>query len=159
MRYITTSALGSEDETDRADEAVPGGELLSQRPPSGGGEPVVLGAAAVLGGAPLRVDPAALLEPDEGGVDGTLAYLERVLRELLDAVSETPSVHRRERERLENEQVEGALQDLFIAGGFGQAASSRVSGGRFYLSYRMSRGRGASFIGTAFAQHACWQAG
>ena len=114
------SALRGEDETDRADEAVPGRELLAQRASSGGGEPVVLRAPAVLGGAPLRVDPASLLQPDERRVDGALAYLQRVLGELLDAVGESPSVHRRERERLEDEQVERALQDLFIGGGLGQ---------------------------------------
>ena len=86
---------------------------------AGGGEPVVLCAPAVLGDAPLRVDPASLLEPDERWVDGALAYLQRVLGELLDAVGESPSVHRRERERLEDEQVERALQDLFVGGGLG----------------------------------------
>src|SRR3954466_11902432 len=104
------SALGGENEADRVDEALPGSEFVSERAPSGGGEPVVLCAPAVLGDAPLRVDPTALLEPDEGGVDGALAHLERVLGQLLDAVGEPPAVHGRERERLEDEQVEGPLQ-------------------------------------------------
>src|SRR5687768_12102401 len=116
MWYSTRSALRGEDETDCADEAVPGGELLTQGASSGGGEPIILCAPAVLGNAPLRVDPAALLQPDQRRVDGALAYLQRILRELLDAVGESPSVHRRQRECLEDEQVERALQDLFISG-------------------------------------------
>src|ERR1043166_7668159 len=133
------SALGREDEPDRADESVPGRELLSQRASSGGGEPVVLRAPAVLGDAPLRIDPAPLLEPDERRVDGALPYLQRVLGELLDAVGESPSVHRRERERFEDDQVERALQNLFIGGGLGHGASSRMTGGRLPHSSRMSR--------------------
>src|SRR5215212_4791691 len=113
------SALGGEDETDRVGEALPGGDFVSERAPSGGGEPVVLGAPAVLGGVPLRDDPPALLEPDQRRVDGALAYLERVPGKLLDAVGETPPMHGRERERLEDEQVEGSLQDLLIARGLG----------------------------------------
>src|SRR5688500_4367457 len=94
--YSIGSALRGEDETDGADEPVPRRELLPQRAPSGGGEPVVLGAPAVLGDSPLRVDPSPLLQPDERWLDGALPYLQRILGELLDAVGESPAVHRRE---------------------------------------------------------------
>src|SRR5215467_15754465 len=95
------SALRSEDEADRGDETVPGRELLTQRTSSGRGEPVILCPPAILGRAPFRIDPAALFQPDECRVYGALADLQRVLRELLDTMGESPTVHRRERERLE----------------------------------------------------------
>jgi len=56
----------------------------------------------------------ALFEPDEGGLDGALADLECVFGELLDAVGESPATHGREGKRLGDEQVERALQDLFV---------------------------------------------
>src|SRR5262249_48367985 len=91
------SALRSEDEADGADEAVPRCQLGAVRASAGCGETVVLCAPTVLGDAPLGVDPASLLEPDERRVDGALANLQGVSRELLDAVRESPAVHRRER--------------------------------------------------------------
>jgi hypothetical protein len=69
------SALRGEDETDGADESSPRSDFLTEGPSSGGGEPVVLGAPAVLCDAPFRVDPAPLLQPDESRVDGALAWL------------------------------------------------------------------------------------
>src|SRR5688572_9405720 len=77
---ITTSTLRGQHEPDGADEALPRCDFVAERAPSRGSEAVILGAPAVLGHAPVRVDPAALLEPDEGRVDGALADLQRLVR-------------------------------------------------------------------------------
>src|SRR5688500_20144695 len=105
MWYSIGSALCGEDETDSADEAVPGRELATQGASSGGGEPIVLRAPAVFGDAALGVDPAPLRQRDERREDGALAYLQRVMGELLDAVGESQPVQRRERRRREDAQV------------------------------------------------------
>src|SRR4051812_13410989 len=53
------------------------GELFS----SGGAEPVELGAAVVLGRSPRGLDPAAVLQPMEGGIERTLIDLEHATRD------------------------------------------------------------------------------
>src|SRR5688500_10632272 len=86
-----------------ADEAAPALELGAERATSGRGEGVVLRAAVVLGDVPVARDPALFLEALEGGVERALAHLERIARELLDSLGDSPAVHRLERERAKDE--------------------------------------------------------
>src|SRR5262245_53951609 len=66
-------------ERDDGGHAVPalGGDL--ELFAAGAGEGVILGAAVVLGGPPLGLDPALLLHAVEGGVERTLVDLQRAL--------------------------------------------------------------------------------
>src|SRR5690349_6180437 len=89
---MAASARG-EDQLDRARVAAPVVGLGLERAGAQRGEAVVLRLAVVLGDAPLARDEAAVLEADEGGVDGALADVERVARELADALRDAPAVH------------------------------------------------------------------
>src|SRR6476469_3217358 len=88
-----------------------------------GRQVVVLGAAIVVGDAPFAVDPLLLLETLEGGIERALVDLEHAPRRLLDALGDAPAVHRRERERAQNEEVDRAAERL--AGRFTHRWSSR----------------------------------
>ncbi len=52
---------------------------------AGFGDGVVLGLAIVFGGAPVGVDPAILLEAQQGGVEGALVDAEQIAGDLLKA--------------------------------------------------------------------------
>ena len=77
-------------------------------------EPVVLGLAVVLRRVPFRVDPALLLQPVKRRVERALIDAQHVARDLLDALRDAPAVHRLERERLQDEHVERALQEILF---------------------------------------------
>src|SRR5215204_604737 len=65
-------------------------------------------APIVVGPPPLTRDEPFLLKALQGGVERALVHIEHAFRDLLDAQADAPAVHRREGERLENEQVERA---------------------------------------------------
>jgi hypothetical protein len=88
-------------------------KLLAAR----GGELVVARASAVLGHAPRCREPPAPLHADERGVQRPLRDEEDVFRHLLNALRDTPAMHRLERQRLENHHLEGALQQFPGLGG------------------------------------------
>ena len=73
---------------------------------------VVLGPAAGGGLAPLRDNPALVLEPMERWIECAGAHLEHIARDLLDAKRDAPAMHRLERECLQDQQIERALQQL-----------------------------------------------
>ena len=75
-------------------------------------EAVVAGAAVVLGRAPERRDPAAILESMQRGIEGSMFDLEHVVRPVRDGVRDGVAVRRANRESLEDEEVECALQEL-----------------------------------------------
>src|SRR5205814_414739 len=85
-----------------------GFELLPART----GERVELRPPVVLRLLPLRGDPAFLLELVERGVEGAFADLKHLARDGLQATTDRPAVERLERENLENQQVEGALNEV-----------------------------------------------
>src|SRR5690349_14941466 len=67
-RSSTVSVLGRPQHlVDRADEPLPAAGLVFELLPPGGCEAVVARLAVVLGRAPERRDPAAVLEPVQGG--------------------------------------------------------------------------------------------
>src|SRR5689334_5982629 len=94
---------GGENGVHRTGEAPPERRLRGELLAAFLGDAVELCAAVVLGDAPFRGDPPAIFQAMEGGVEGALVDLEHVARDLLDALSHAPSVHRLEGERLEDE--------------------------------------------------------
>ena len=77
-------------------------------------EPVVLGLTVVLRRVPFRIDPALLLQAMERRVERPLVDPQDVARDLLDALRDAPAVHRLERQRLQDEHVERALQEILF---------------------------------------------
>jgi len=73
---------------------------------SPGARPVVLRLL------PLGLDPALLLELEEGRVERPFAHLKDVARERPQAQADGPAVHRLERQDLQEQEVEGALDEV-----------------------------------------------
>ena len=86
----------------------------------GGGELVVLGAPVVLRGSPARGERPGVLEAVQGGEERPGPDVEGVARDLLDAARDAESVELTEGERLEDEQVERALQEVGLGGRHGR---------------------------------------
>jgi len=91
-------------------QGFPGVLLGRELPMPAFGQFVVLGAAIVVGGAPVRLDPSAALEAVEGRIERSLLDAEDLFGDLLDALGDGPAVLRAERERAEDEEVERALR-------------------------------------------------
>src|SRR5207249_1531347 len=71
---------------------------------------VKLRFAVIFRGAPFGSNPAALLEPQQGGIEGALIQLEQVFRDLLHALGDAVAVHWAHGVKcLQNNQVERAL--------------------------------------------------
>src|SRR6476469_3333836 len=87
------SLCRAEDELNRRDIPAPGRQLGAKRLSATRGEPIIFGTPVVLGGAPFAVDPPALLESLERGVERSLIHIERSLRDLFDALADSPPVH------------------------------------------------------------------
>ena len=86
--------------------------LVLELPLAGARERVEPRAARVLRGAPLGVEPAGALQPLERGEQRPGVDLEDAARDLLDAPRDAEAVHRLQAQRLEDEQVERALDDV-----------------------------------------------
>src|SRR5689334_15072155 len=118
MRFNTTTSLrfrplrGGEHAPDRGGEALPALRLLGELLPAGARQAVEARPPVVLRAAPLRPDPALLLEPVQGRVERPLVDGQHVLRELLDPLRDAPAVHRAGRERLQDQDVQGPLQQI-----------------------------------------------
>src|SRR5579864_230293 len=101
-----------------------------------GSQFVELGTAIVVGDAPLGIDPASLLQSRQCGIQRSLAHLKSFLGNLLDALGNSPTMHRFERQRFEDQQVQSALQQLHL---FAHQASYRMSTRRLDAAFcRMS---------------------
>src|SRR5262245_25865260 len=101
-----------ENEVDGARDATPLLALLRQPLPSGRGELVVAGPAVVVGRAPRRRDVFLSLETVERRVERSLSNAQDLFRALLESLGDAPAVHRSELQRLEDEHVEGSLEQL-----------------------------------------------
>ena len=89
------------------------GFLVGDPPPARARELVEPGAAVVVGDAPPRADPAALLQAEQRRVERALVELEQPFRDPIDSLREPESVLRPHRfERAEDHQVERALEDV-----------------------------------------------
>ena len=82
-----------------------------------GGLAVERDAPPFRGHARFTRDESAVHHPVERRVQRSLIHREHVTRHLLNAFGNRPAVKRPSGERLENEQVEGALQQVDV--GFG----------------------------------------
>src|SRR5262249_35168563 len=107
---ITAPSRHVEQQGDRSRECPPCPRLLVELLPAGARQRVELGAAIVLGRAPLRLDPAAPLQPVERRIQRSLLDAKRILRDLLNPIGDRPAVLRLEGERFENQEVERALR-------------------------------------------------
>src|SRR5262249_30051660 len=83
---------------------------------AGAGQGVELGPPPGLVGAPPGRDPAALLDAVQRRVERALLDAEQLARVLPDALDDAVAVERPGRERLEDEEVEGALEEVGLAG-------------------------------------------
>jgi hypothetical protein len=102
----------ADDEVDGCREAVPVGSFLFKLRTAWGGESVELGLATGFAFSPLRLDPSLLLKTMQGGVERTLLYLENFAGDLLNPLGDGPSMQRFEKERFEDEEVEGSLNEI-----------------------------------------------
>jgi hypothetical protein len=87
----------------------------------------VAGAAVILALTPFRLDAALDFEFMQTGVERALPDLKHIFGALADLPGDGPAVHGAGRERLENQQVESALDEV---GGFTHLYSPRP--GRIY---------------------------
>lgn len=91
-------------------DAIPLRGFLRELPTSGAGQRVVLGPAVVLGGLPVGLEPTGLLETVERREQRTGLNAERTGSHLLDTSRHTKAVQLAGAECLEDQQIEGALQ-------------------------------------------------
>src|SRR4029079_14282529 len=106
-------ALGAgEAPRDRAGQALPVLLLLGELLPSLAGELIELGLAVVLGIAPFRLDQPLLLQPVQRRIERSLVHLQHVLRELLDPLGDSPSMHRVTGERAQDQEIQRALKQV-----------------------------------------------
>src|SRR5437868_7804060 len=94
----------------------PGRRLIAEHTATARREPVELGTSVVVTRAPLGGDATLLLQSLQGQVERTLIDAEDAARALLDALRDTPAVHRLERERPEDQEVEGAANNVWLLG-------------------------------------------
>src|SRR2546429_380429 len=82
------------------------------------------GALPLVGEPPLAVHQPALLEAVQGDVQGAVGHLERAGRRVADDAGDAVPVPRTPRERLEDEDIERALEEV-NRGGHGMSWSVR----------------------------------
>src|SRR5207237_7869800 len=80
------------DEIHRCGESAPVTFFFLQCCPALLGQGVELGVTAEIRLRPRGFDPTLLLEPMEGWVQGTLLHLQRIVREELDALGDSPAM-------------------------------------------------------------------
>ena len=76
------------------------------------GKTIEARAPVVLGRAPLGGDPALPLEALQRGIERALLDLQDVVGELADPLRDRPAVQRLERDRLQDQQIDGALNEI-----------------------------------------------
>src|SRR6185436_7862993 len=97
-------ALGRfENLSDGRRETFPVRSLFGQLFAAGFGQLVILGLAIVVRAVPFGDDPTLLFESIQSRVERTLVDVEHSIRHLLDALRNTPAVHRFQRQRLQDQ--------------------------------------------------------
>src|SRR6266849_5335883 len=104
----------------------PGVFLHFELPPPASREFVIFRAPVVLRCPPARFDPATALQPVQRGVQRTLLNLQCIARNLLDSLGDGPAMLRFERQRSQDQQVQGALRQV-------DAFDGHVLPFRFYM--------------------------
>src|SRR6266850_6423209 len=108
--------LGELDDVgDGGRQQLPARRLGLELPPAQAGERIELRTPVVLRLLPLGLDPAFLLQLVECGVEGAFAHLQYISREGSQATTDGPPVQRLQGEDLQEQKVEGALDEV---GGF-----------------------------------------
>src|SRR5688572_4356719 len=100
------------DQLNRAGEPRPALEFLRQLLPARRAEAVRLRLAPGLGHDPVRLEPALLFQAMQGRIQRPLRHLQHVAADELDSAGNRPPVLRAAGERLEDEQVERALDEV-----------------------------------------------
>src|SRR5262245_31699083 len=97
---------------DCAREALPIGGFLLQLLSSQARERVELGSPIVFGRFPLGRDPAFLLQFVQRRIEGAVADLENVSRNLRQALPDGPAMQRLKRQYLHKQQIQSPLDQL-----------------------------------------------
>jgi len=101
-----------ERQPDAVGNLLPVGQFFLEPPPAGGSQAVVLRLPLVFRLAPFGRNQALVLQPVQGGVQRSLLNLETITGDLLNPKEHAVAVKRAQRHRLENQQIERALQQL-----------------------------------------------
>src|SRR5262249_38795119 len=102
------------DARDARADAAPVARLLDELPASGRGQPVELRTPIVLGRPPFRREEPGELQPVQRGVEGALLHAQHVVRRPLGALGDAAALSRAAGERLQDEHVERALEQLAL---------------------------------------------
>src|SRR5215218_6569246 len=113
MREDVRESLGSLQRVgDRDGDALPLAGLGVELAASGGGEAIVLGATIVLRGAPGGAEPAGFFHAVERWEERAWLHLERAAGDLFDTSRDAEPVQLAKGERLEDQKVERALEEV-----------------------------------------------
>src|ERR1041384_7444807 len=114
-RKRAISALrGAQHLAHRADIVLPLGDFLTQLAAPARRQAIELGAAVVLREPPLRFDPAPPLEPVQGGIERPFFNQKGGVGALPDPGCNVVAMGRPPGEGLEDQEIEGALQETQI---------------------------------------------
>src|ERR1044072_6954486 len=105
-------ALESGDTKNRGGQAVPFFRLYLHLLYSQASQRVKFGAAIIFRRLPFCLDPALLLQFMQSGIKGSVAYLELVIGNLSQAAAYGPAVQWLEGENLQNQEIQGALDQV-----------------------------------------------
>src|SRR6188508_3400893 len=101
-----------EHEPNPARKPCPFGFLVHEPLLAGPGQAIEARPAIVLRRAPFGGDPALFFKSLKSGVERTLLDLEDFVGELADPLRNRPAVERLERDGLQDQQVNGALNEI-----------------------------------------------
>ena len=91
---------------------LPLGGFLPQLFAPGRCQRIKAGLAVICGDSPFRGNPAALLQPLERRIKGSVLDQELFIRRLLDGACDALAVLRTKNQRTQDQQVQSALQEL-----------------------------------------------
>lgn len=131
---IGVSLRHPHDEVDRTGEAVPVRQFLFEPFATGAREPVELRLPPRLRFPPVGCNPALLFKPIERRVERSLLYLERLLRDLLNALRDGPPVLRLEGQGLEDQGFSRAGEVTRCFSGEDSAPGHRICTGNYGIT-------------------------
>src|SRR4029450_10350741 len=114
------------DTADGRRRSIPVRGFLLEPPTPWRRERIELRAAIVHSGPPRGLDPARLFQLVKGGIQRAIAALELLFRNLPQALADRPAVHRLEREDLQDQEIESALDEV------GRLAHFSLAAGRWF---------------------------
>src|SRR5687767_4483728 len=97
---------------ERGGESLPAFDFSPQRTAAGRRDPVVASLAVVVGNPPFARNQAVFLKTLKGRIERALIHRELPVGHLLHPLTDAPAVHRRQRERLQDEEIERAAQGI-----------------------------------------------